>query len=245
MEGTMLRSAPLFLIVAMILTACDRVVEIDESTQATLAEIDEALDSRAPFPPGALFERVWIGDAQWELVKPRPPGVGAPEHVRTRVYQIGRVADDDPLSPPIEVPGVISLGGRDHVYSAPSGNGGTHSGLAQTVPIVLPGWYPMPPFEDVQCAPPDLGEYAGRILWRMLDVSVHPCGVVPQVYAVDFQGDGCHEPLTSVEKIYAAVEGGFARFEIPPEEPWPFAIRPATGRGQSKGPVVAPTCIGD
>jgi len=184
-----------------------------------------------------------VGNFQWELVKPRPPGLGTPREKAIHVYQIAPVFEDDPLSPPIEVPGFITLGGRDHVIDPQRVTQGRFRAVANTVPIVFPGWNPAPPFGAEQCDIPDIGALADQIAWRWVDVSVHPCGQVPMVFAVDFEDTDCHQPLTTVERVETAVEEGFAEFNFPPEEPWPFAIRPLTAQGQGKQMVSAPPCL--
>jgi hypothetical protein len=191
---------------------------------------------------GALFERAWHGDIHWGLVKPRPPGIGANDGVRVPLYQIAAVDPADPLSPPIEIPGVMALGGRDHVVRIPAGNRGEFTGVGQTVVVLLPGWSPAPPF-TTSCDAPDLGPLADRIAWAWLDPVPHPCGRAPQVYAAQLDGDACVRPLTSVERIDAAAAQGLIALMAPPEEPWPFALRPLTGPGQGRTAVSAPACV--
>lgn len=214
-----------------------------EDTQLESAEFLNQSSATPPHIPGALFERSWVNGYQWELVKPRPPGVGAGKDKAMNIYQIAPVFEDDPLSPGIEVPGFITLGGRDHVLDSQNLSRKNFRGIANTVVVQYPGWSPAPPFDVIQCDIPDLGTLADRISWRWLEVSVHPCGQVPLVYAVDFEDDGCLKPLTTVERVEAAVSGGYAEFDLPPEEPWPFAIRTLTAPGQGKQVIEAPACM--
>ncbi len=232
----------------MLLVGCD---QLHSSTSGNRPDLDTdaepSLSSRASVTPplftGALFERTWVNDHQWELVKPRPPGIGANGQVPIHIYQIAPVFEDDPLSPEIEVPGFITLGGRDHVIDMQRNLRRDFRGVANTVPVQFPGWNPLPPFGSAGCSVPDLGALSDRIAWRWVEVSVHPCGQIPMVYAVDFEDSGCMQPLTTVEHIHKAVDEGFAELNFPPEEPWPFAIRRLTGEGQGTLAVKAPSCM--
>jgi len=233
------------LLLIFVLISCDSIqtpIETDE-VQAELIESLNQSSATPPATPGALFERTWVNGHEWELVKPRPPGIGAGNDKTLHIYQIAPVFEDDPLSPGIEVPGFITLGGRDHVLDSQKVNGRNFRGIANTVPIVYPEWSPFPPFGAAECAIPNLGPVADRIAWRWVEVSVHPCGQVPLVYAVDFEDNGCKQPLTTVELIQSAVDGGFAEFDFPPEEPWPFAIRPLTKQGEGLTQITSPACI--
>ena len=235
----------LSLLLIFVLISCDSIqspIETHEE-QAELIENLNQSSATPPIIPGALFERSWVNGYQWELVKPRPPGVGAGKDKAMDIYQIAPVFEDDPLSPGIEVPGFITLGGRDHVLDSQNISRKKFRGIANTVVVQYPGWSPAPPFDVIQCDIPDLGSLADRIAWRWLEVSVHPCGQVPLVYAVDFEDDGCKQPLTTVDLVHNAVDGGFAEFNFPPEEPWPFAIRPLTKQGEGLTQITSPACI--
>ncbi len=227
----------------LILVSCDQFLSSDPSEELISANISNEATATPPMNPGALFERLWEGNDQWELVKPRPPGLGVSNEKAIHIYQIAPVFENDPLSPPIDVPGFISIGGRDHVIDFRSRQKNSFRAVAITVPILFPGWMPAPPFGAEQCVIPDLGTLNDRIAWRWVEVSAHPCGHVPMVYAVDFEDSGCQQPLTTVDRIKSAVDAGFAEFNYPPEEPWPFAIRPLTTPGQGKQSISAPQCI--
>jgi hypothetical protein len=232
-------------ILIFFLISCDSInspVSLENVQSESIESLNQA-SVTPPLIPGAIFERSWVNGYQWELVKPRPPGIGAGNDKVLHIYQIAPVFEDDPLSPGIEVPGFITLGGRDHVIDSQQVNGRNFRGIANTVTISYPDWAPAPPFGAAECAVPDLGPVAERIAWRWLEVSLHPCGQVPLVYAVDFDDDGCKKPLTTVERIESAVDGGFAAFDFPPEEPWPFAIRPLTKQGAGNVTVHPPSCI--
>ena len=242
-----MRAIGIFLLLTWFLVGCDQF----HSSTATDESVNDIIDvellnqstANSPFMPGAIFERSWVNGHHWELVKPRPPGVGAGKNKAMDIYQIAPVIEDDPLSPPIEVPDVITLGGRDHVLDSQNVSRKNFRGIANTVLVQYPDWSFAPPFGPVECAIPDLGPIADRIAWRWLEVSVHPCGQIPLVYAVDFEDDGCLQPLTTVDRVNAAVSGGFAEFDLPPEEPWPFAIRPLTEQGEGKVSTHAPACV--
>jgi len=237
-----MKTTGMLVLIALLLMGCDAV----DTTGSELGTANPDVAAvTPPFAPGALFERTWVDNQQWVLVKPRPPGIGAPGSVPIDFYQIAPVMEEDPLSPPIEIPDVITLGGRDHVIDPPRGDGSTFRAVARTALVQLPVWAPAFPFDAAQCGPPDLGVLDGRIAWRWLEVSVHPCGQIPLVYAVDFVGDAeCFVPLTTVDRVEAAVSGGFAHIEFPPDEgPWPFAIRPMTESGQGNVTVEAPACV--
>jgi hypothetical protein len=240
-----MKTIALSVLLAFFLISCDSSFS-SMSSEDMLLESAENLNPASATPPsmpGALFERTWVGNYQWELVKPRPPGLGTPSDNAIQIYQIAPVFEDDPLSPPIDVPGFISLGGRDHVIKPQNVQRNRFRAIANTVPVLYPGWAPVPPFGAEQCAIPDIGDLSDQIFWRWVEVSVHPCGQVPMVYAVDMDNNGCHQPLTTVERVEAAVVGGFAEFDFPPEEPWPFAIRPLTEPGQGKQSIAAPDCM--
>lgn len=190
-----------------------------------------------------LIERAWSDGVQWELVKPRPPGIGASDDVRVRAYQIAPVAAGDPLSPPLSIPGLIEVAGRDHVMQAPRGNRGSYTAVARTVPVLVPGWQPAPPFGPAQCALPDLGPLAGRIAWQWSDPTPHPCGRAPQVFAVQLDGEPCVRPLTSVARVEAAERQGLVQFAFPPEPAWPYALRPITAAGTGRVAPAAPGCV--
>jgi hypothetical protein len=191
----------------------------------------------------ALVEGAWGADQQWELVKPRPPGIGADDGTRTRLYQIAPVVAGSPLSPALNIPGVIEIAGRDHVVRPPQGNRGTFTGIGQTVPVLLPGWEPGPPFDPAACAAPDLAAIADRIAWQWVIPTPHPCGRAPVVYGAQLEGDACVKPLTSVERVEAAHGEGLVQLAFPPEPAWPFAIRPLTPAGRGPAPVSIPACV--
>ena len=240
-----MKTITLSVLLAFFMISCDT-SHSSMSSEDMLLESAENLNTASATPPvipGALFERAWVNSHQWELVKPRPPGIGASNEKALHIYQIAPVFEDDPLSPGIEVPDFITLGGRDHVLDSQRINGKNFRGIAITVPISYPEWAPFPPFGLAECAIPNIGPIADRIAWRWMEVSVHPCGQVPLVYAVDFEDDGCKQPLTTVERIHNAVDGGFAEFDFPPEEPWPFAIRPLTKQGEGLTQITSPVCI--
>jgi hypothetical protein len=218
------------LVAAVLLAACDR-------SPHPLGPDDPAFHHDVPEHVNALVERAWGANQQWELVKPRPPGVGAPQDVAVHLYIIAPVNENDPLSPGIQVD-FLTVGGRDHVVPLPQGQQGSVRGLARSVPVVVPGWeFWTPPF----CAPPVVDE--DRIAWRWLEVSVHPCGQVPTVYAAKLEGEACRKPLTSVDRIMAAVEQDLVELDFPPEAPWPFAVRPLTAPRQGRVTITPPACV--
>ncbi len=150
----------------------------------------------------------------------------APEEKATPLYVIAPVDAAGPPSPPIEVPGLVSVGGRDHVVPA-RGGGGTAEGLARTVALQHPGWYGGPPFDEAACAPP---AHDDRIAWSWVAVggaTGHPCGRVAFVFAVQLDGESCPLPLTDVERVRGAIAQGLVNpFEPDEGGPWPYAIRP-------------------
>jgi hypothetical protein len=225
--------APVLLAAAALLAACEHAPHPVEPEDARFHHGGHL---------NALVERAW-GDARmWELVKPRPPGLGAPGEVAIHLYLIAPVHEADPLSPPIHVPGFLTVGGRDHVVPTPAGTQGAFRGVARSVPLEVPGWTPTPPFGDDQCAAPAVD--GARIAWRWVEVSLHPCGRVPLVYAVRLDAEECRKPLASVGRVRAAVDQGLAVPTFPEEPgPWPFAIRPLTRPGQGRVTIEPPACI--
>ncbi len=220
---------------ALLSMGCDQAAVTDHSQNPAAAD-----QGGPPGITGALFEGIWIDNAERGLVKPRPPGIGANDDIRVNVYQIAPVDPENPLSPAIELPGGITIPGRDHVFRSPAGNQGTFRAIARTVPVVLPGWFVPPMFS---CDIPDLGPMEGRIAYRMQPVP-HPCGLVPQLYAVDFGDDGCLVPLTSVDRVEMAAAEGHVFLDMNvPEEPWPFSVRPHANPGSGQGPNEAPACV--
>jgi len=196
----------------------------------------------APAHVGALVERAWGGDVVWELVKPRPPGLGAPVDKAIGLYVIAPVNPADPLSPAIDVPGLLTVGGRDHVVPARTTGQGSFRGIARTVALQHPGWYGGPPFDAAACAAPVEDP---RIAWAWVQVdgsTGHPCGQVAFVYAVQLDGEACPLPLTSEGRVQAALAQGLVNpFEPDEGGPWPFAIRPLGGGGSDVG--APPGCV--
>jgi hypothetical protein len=184
----------------------------------------------------AEVHRIWIEHQQWEFVRPRPPIAG----VRANpipIYQIVPVDETDPLSPALIVPGVIARGPVDHVLEMPEDRRGGFNAMARTIPVVHPGWN----FLTCEVDPIPGGE---RIAYRILDPAPPPpCFQVATVYAVDLDDDGCFQPLTSVERIERASALGLAMLVEPPEDPWPFAVRPLTKPGESRAKVESPVCV--
>ncbi len=74
----------------------------EHSTQR--AEPGDPAFHHAPGHINALVERAWGENQIRELVKPGPPGIGAPLEKAIHLYVIAPVIPATPLSPPIEVP---------------------------------------------------------------------------------------------------------------------------------------------
>jgi hypothetical protein len=218
---------------AAIVAGCDGSVE-----PTSPAEVE----TRGAVNAKALFEQAWGGDGRWEMVKPRPPGLGVSVEKATELYVIAPVSAFDPLSPPVVIPGIVTLGGRDHVVPTPAGGAGSFSGVARTVALEVPGWmWFLEPF----CAPPADNP---RIAWDWIEISGpggHPCGGVAAVYAVQLDGEECLRPLTSVARVEAAIAQGLAAATYPPGEgAWPFSIRPITSAGAGREMPAAPSeCV--
>jgi|GEM_PF-2539014 len=195
---------------------------------------------------GPLLERAWSDDQMWEMLKPRPPGLGTPEEQTVPFYVLAPVNAGDPLSPPVEIPGVISIGGRDHVVPTPRGSRGTFRAVARTVAVQHPDWLPGPPFEEADCAAPP---HDDRIAWAWVEVSGppgagHPCGRIAAVFAVQLEGEACPTSLTNLERLQAAIEQGLVNPDRPPEPAWPVAIRPMTEPGEGRTAPAAPSdCV--
>lgn len=228
-------------LIALCLVAVLAILGCESTTEPSSTPIDGTAEqvalNSAPHDPGALFERAWGGGTVWELVKPRPPGLGADPSKATPLYVIAPVDPSDPLSPPIAVADVVTLGGRDHVAPASRRSGGT-GGMARTVALQHPNWYGGPPFDAAACAAPTDD---ARIAWAWVEVggpTGHPCGQVAFVYGVQLEGESCPLPLTTVERVEAAVEQGLVLpFEPDEGGPWPFAIRPLGGAAGIAGAV--------
>jgi len=182
----------------------------------------DAAFSHIPDPAGAVFEHAW-GDAhKWELVKPRPPGIGASPDKAVPLYIVAPLVQGAPLSPPI--PGMV--GGRDHVVPLPGRGGGEFKGIARTVPLM-----PSDP-ED------------SRVAWALVFVAGAPGDHVPTVYAAQLDGEDCPRPLSSVERVEAAIAQGLVVPLSTPEPAWPFAVRPTTAPGQGRITIPAPSaCV--
>jgi hypothetical protein len=209
-----------------VLGACDRIVEPVDTPEARFGQ--------GP----VVVERAWGGGAMWELVKPRPPGLGADAGRATYLYIIAPVDPTDPLSPAIDIPGFLTVGGRDHVAPTEHHDRG-FPGIARSVPLEVPGWtWFLEPF----CAAPAPHD---AVAWDWVEVSGHPCGRVATVYAVQLDGEACLIPLTSVPRVQAAIAQGLTVPGFPDEGgPWPFAIRPLTESGAGRTAPAAPTgCV--
>jgi hypothetical protein len=217
-------------ILAPTLVACDHATVPSSPDTALTAPAAEVALHHAPSHGGALVERAWGGGTQWELVKPRPPGLGAPAGHATPLYVIAPVDPSDPLSPGIEIPGLLVVGGRDHVAPGRAVGQGGSGGTARTVALQHPGWYGGPPFDAEACAEPP---HDDRIGWAWVEVggaTGHPCGQVAFVHAVRLDGEPCPLPLTDEARVLQAVaEGLVLPFEPEEEGPWPFALRPMAG----------------
>lgn len=191
-----------------------------------------------------LLERAWSGDRMWEMLKPRPPGLGTPEERTVPFYVLAPVTADDPLSPPAEIPGVLRVGGRDHVVPTPPGNRGSFRAVARTVALEHPGWAP---FSPAGC---DVVVDDARIAWAWVEVAGlaegtgHPCGRVAFVFAVQLEGESCPRPITNLERVQAAIDQGLVNASRPPEPAWPAAIRPMTEPGEGHTAPTAPSdCV--
>ncbi len=193
-------------------------------------------------PP--LLERAWSNDRMSEMLKPRPPGLGTPEERTVPFYVLAPVMAGDPLSPPAEIPGILVVGGRDHVVPTPTGNRGSFRAVARTVGLQHPGWDPRPPFQADHC---DTVAHDDRIAWAWVDVSGpggHPCGRVAFVFAVQLDGDSCVTPITNIERVGAAIDEGLVNPSRPPEPAWPATIRPMTAQGAGPTAPAAPSgCV--
>jgi hypothetical protein len=224
---------PALLFAALLAGACDTVTDADP----------EPLFAASPGSSTLLVERAWGHDVQWDMIKPRPPGIGASDDIRVNAYIIAPVDPADPLSPAISIPGFIDVAGRDHVLPLPHGGRGTFRAVARSVPVVLPGWLPEPPWL-ASCDAPDLGPLADRIAWAWLDPAPHPCGRAPQVFAARLDGEACVAPLTSVARVEAAVEQGLVQLlHVPFEPAWNFAVRPLVMTGGRPPLVTASACV--
>ncbi len=222
---------------AFLLLACDSTTAPVPVGHDVSAEVPRAVLQGPPAHAAAILEHAWAGDRMWEMVKPRPPGLGTPEDQAVPFYVLAPMTADAPLSPPIGIPDVISIGGRDHVVPVPRGNGGTFRGTAITVGLQHPGWEAAPPFSPAEC---ETVEHDDRIAWAWVEVSGpagHPCGQVAFVYAVELETESCPMPLTNRERVHAAIDQGLVNASRPPEPAWPVAIRPMTTPG---GGVTAP-----
>lgn len=231
----------LLLIASLGILGCETITEpTPDPAEAHVAEV--ALNN-APHAPGALFERAWGGGEVWELVKPRPPGLGADPAKATPLYVIAPVDPADPLSPAITIPDVFVVGGRDHIApaSASTARGAGSNGIARTVALQHPNWYGGPPFDAAACAAP---ADDARIAWAWVQVGGadgHPCGQVAFVYAVQLEGESCPLPLTDEERVRSAIDQGLVLpFEPDEGGPWPYAIRPLSG-SRGAGGSVAPS----
>ena len=197
-----------------------------------------------PDHSAVLLERAWSGDRMWEMLKPRPPGLGTPEEQTVPFYVLAPVTAGDPLSPPAEIPGVLRVGGRDHVVPTPAGDRGSFRAVARTVALEHPGWAP---FSPAGC---DVVDEDPRIAWAWVEVAGlaegtgHPCGRVAFVFAVQLDGEECLRPITNLDRVQAAIEQGLVNASRPPEPAWPATIRPMTGPGQESSAPTAPSdCV--
>jgi hypothetical protein len=200
-----------------------------------------------PNHAAVLLERAWGGDRMWEMLKPRPPGLGTPEEQTVPFYVLAPVIAGDPLSPPAEIPGVLRVGGRDHVVPTPAGNGGPFRAVARTVALEHPGWEPAPLFGPAQC---DNVVHDDRVAWAWVEVAGltegtgHPCGRIAVVFAVQLDGESCPMPITNLERVHEAIDQGLVNASRPPEPAWPVAIRPMTEQGTGRTAQVAPNgCV--
>jgi hypothetical protein len=191
-----------------------------------------------------LLERAWSGDRMWEMLKPRPPGLGTPEAQTVPFYVLAPVTAGDPLSPPAEIPGVLRVGGRDHVVPTPAGNRGSFRAVARTVALEHPGWAP---FSPAGC---DVVDEDPRIAWAWVEVAGlaegtgHPCGRVAFVFAVQLDGEECLRPVTNLDRVQAAIDQGLVNASRPPEPAWPATIRPMTEPGKEHTAPAAPSgCV--
>ena len=241
--------AALALALAVLPLACESATAPLPAGEEPALESPQAVLHAPPPHAGALLERAWAGDRMWEMVKPRPPGLGTPEDQTVPFYVLAPVDAADPLSPPAEIPGVFRVGGRDHVVPTPPGNRGSFRGVARTVAVQYPGWSPGPPFDDTAC---EVVPHADddRIAWAWVEVAGlvegvgHPCGRVAFVFAVDLEEDTCIRPITNLERLQAAIDQGLVNAVRPPEPPWPVAIRPMTAQGEGTTAPVAPSdCV--
>jgi hypothetical protein len=235
---------------AAVFAACDGAARVTEPEPPELAPAFAHTGDHL----NAMVDRAWGDGIQWEFVRPRPPGIGSGADgstapgllaARVRLYQIAPVNTGDPLSPEIDLShlGLIHIGGRDHVLAVPQRNRGSFTGIGQTVPVLHPGWQPMPPFGDAQCnnfVGPDV---EARVAWQRVVPTPHPCGWAAVVYAAQLDADACVQPLTTVARVEAAAAQGLVQLAFPPEPAWPFAIRPLTQAGAGRVEVASPACV--
>jgi hypothetical protein len=223
--------------------ACESATEPLPSGEEAAPDLPHTVLQGLPEHASPLLERAWSGDRMWEMLKPRPPGLGTPEGQTVPFYVLAPVIAGDPLSPPAEIPGVLRVGGRDHVVPTPAGNQASFRAVARTVALQHPGWEPAPPFGPAQC---DEVVHDDRIAWAWVEVAGltegvgHPCGRIAAVFAVQLDGESCPMPITNLERVHEAIAQGLVNDARPPEPAWPVAIRPMTQPGTGGTAPVAP-----
>lgn len=200
----------------VLLTGALALVGCDSNTPTDPAA-DAALDPLAPdaVPTQASSTQVgWANNFKWQLSL-TPPGSASGEDVTATIYFIAPVdlTDENPTHP--------GVGEHNHVVPLSGAQGGSFTGVADEAAVV-PGPHAIP---------------GVNVLMRPVSV---PIGVLPHLYAADVDGDGCIEPLTSDERIEAAVAQGLAELFPIPVPPFHFAIRPITEPGD--GVLEAPEC---
>jgi hypothetical protein len=243
MKGHLVTGPAIATVLALALVACESATAPVSTDDAVSTEPAPPLFHHAPDHVGALLERAWGSDRMWEMVKPRPPGLGTSRDQSVPFYVIAPLDAADPLSPAIHVPDFLTVGGRDHVVPTPTGNRGTFKAVARTVALQVPGWFE-PPFGADPCAAPP---HDDRIAWDWVDVTGpggHPCGRVAFVFAVQLDGEACPMPLTGLDRVHGAIAEGLVNPFEPDEGTWPVSIRPVTERGVGVTAPAAPSgCV--
>lgn len=159
------------------------------------------------------------------------PGSATGEVVTHTIYFIASVDEPDENTP--RHPGV---GPHNHVVPLQASRGASFTAVANEAAVV--------PGEKAVLFGPNT-----NVAWRCVDTpavaSVPFCGDVtgrlPHLYGADIDGDGCIEPLTSAERIEAAVAQELATGMPLPVPPFHFALEPATERGT--GVIRPPECV--
>lgn len=176
-----------------------------------------------------LHPEFWAKNFMWDAFLGQPGS--ATGDVTHTIYFIASVEEPDENTP--THPGV---GAHNHVVPLQASRGASFTAVA-TEAAVVPG-------EKAVLFGP-----TPNVAWRCVDtpssVTVPFCGGVPgslpHLYGAELDGDDCIEPLTSAERIEAAVAQELATLMPIPAPPFHFALQPATQRGN--GVNRAPECV--